>query len=102
MQLSEKELKLVERLRKEDQRWHRARWFVLICGLLCVAFYFAVSFWLAHWLLTAHAGKETDLAAILFVVAFLLVKSQFIFAFGSFFFRSPSGIGTAMSLEFFC
>ena len=35
MQLTNRELKLVERLRKQENQWPRARWFVLGAGVFC-------------------------------------------------------------------
>lgn len=67
MELTTQEMKLVERLRKQQRRWVWARWFCLAIGVasivLCAMFGF-----LLHSLVSDSAGGHLDGMSVFFIV----------------------------------
>ena len=80
MEFTRQEMKLIERLRKQDRQWRWARWLVLLMGLLSIAAC-ALFGYLVHQLVSTSAQGHLDLDMVFFIVLFW-TKCCFYFAFG--------------------
>lgn len=57
MEFTSHELKLIERLRKQERQWPRARWILLVSGVLGIIAYGYFSFWVIHFIEPGSFGE---------------------------------------------
>src|SRR5436853_6749328 len=70
MQFTAREMKLLERLRKQERRWPRDRWIVLLAGIAALCCYGSVMALLLHKL---QFEELQSLEYLIFVLVFAMV-----------------------------
>src|SRR6185312_14270996 len=80
MEFTRQEMKLIERLRKQDRQWRWARWLVLAMGILSIGAC-AMFGYVFHLLVSESAQGHLDSVSISFICLFW-TKCCFYFVFG--------------------
>lgn len=73
MQFTPQELKLIERLRKQERMWNRTRWILLAMGVLTIGVYA----YIAIWIFGALGSEELSADDQALIVAFFWPKVLF-------------------------
>lgn len=81
MNLTLQELKMLERLRKQERQWRWARWLVLLMGCLSTAACLVFGF-LLHGLIAESQAGQFDAHTVFFIVL-LWTKCCFHLGFGT-------------------
>jgi hypothetical protein len=79
MKFTPQEMKLIERLRKQERQWKWARWLVLAMGFLSATACGYVAYAI-HWLLSEWAHGQLDSATVILLLLFW-TKCCFYFVF---------------------
>lgn len=80
MEITSQEMRLIERLRKQDRQWLWARWFLLAAGILSLALCAACGY-VVHRLVSESAQGHLDSDTVFLIVLFW-TKCCFYFVFG--------------------
>lgn len=80
MQFTAQEMKLIDRLRKEDRRWPRTRWILLVVAAFALAVYGYIGAQIVIKLESAQPGDDS-----MFMVAFFWPKCLLGFCFAAWF-----------------
>ena len=98
MQFTARETKLIERLRKEELRWHRTRWMLLVMVVLILAMEGLLS---ARFLAMTHAtvqpaeDQAKDMPPSFQTFSILRAGQEMTFAFALFYPQLILGVGVA-------
>jgi hypothetical protein len=87
MEITPRELKKIERLRKLERQWPRYRWIMLVVGIVVNAGYMGLLIFYFHEFFPAETNsskfREFDFSVAIFVFALIWPKVLLGFCFGS-------------------